>query len=101
MLAANALASQYMCTGSHEPSLFGNAVSTKISCADSFTEMANNLFRFKQLYSVAMIFISTHISLSSFFVGHWQIVQTQTRRRSMRRLIRVSTVYLQKVILGF
>ena len=34
---------------------------------------------------------------SVLFVGHWQTVQTQTRRR----LIRVSAVCIQKVLLKF
>ena len=35
---------------------------------------------------------------SVLFVGHMQIVDTQTRRRTIRRLIRVSTVCLQNVL---
>ena len=35
------------------------------------------------------------------FVGRRQIMQTQTRRRRTRRLIRVSTVFLQNVLLKF
>ena len=35
---------------------------------------------------------------SVLFVGHMQTVDTQTRRRTMRRLIRVSTVCLQNVL---
>ena len=38
---------------------------------------------------------------SDLFVGHRQTVQTKIRRRRMRRLIRVSTVCLQKIILNF
>ena len=33
------------------------------------------------------------------FVGHWQTVQNQIRRRKMRCLIRFSTVCLQKFLL--
>ena len=32
------------------------------------------------------------------FVGHRQTVQTQTSRRKKRRLIRVSTVYVQNIL---
>ena len=39
----------------------------------------------------------THLSLASF-VGHWQTVQNQVRRRKTRRLIRFSTVCLQKFL---
>ena len=35
---------------------------------------------------------------SVLFVGHMQTVDTQTRRRTMRRLTRVSTVCLQNVL---
>ena len=35
------------------------------------------------------------------FVGHRPIVQTQIRRRTRRRLIRVSTVCLHNVLLKF
>ena len=42
----------------------------------------------------------THISLAEFlFVGHGQTVQNQIRRRKTRRLIRFSTVCLQKFLL--
>ena len=36
---------------------------------------------------------------SVLFVGQWQTVQTKIRRRRTRRLIRVSTIYLQNSIL--
>ena len=38
---------------------------------------------------------------SFLFVGHWPTAQTQIKRRKMRRLIRVSTVCLQNVLLEF
>ena len=38
---------------------------------------------------------------SVLFVGHVQTVESQTRRRTMRRLIRVSTACLQNVLLQF
>ena len=38
---------------------------------------------------------------SVLFVGHVQTVDTQTRRRTMRRLIRVSTVCFQNVLSQF
>ena len=38
---------------------------------------------------------------SVLFVGHRQTVQTQIRRRILRRLIRVSTVCSQNVLLEF
>ena len=40
----------------------------------------------------------SNIKPSVLFVGHMQTVDTQTRRRTMRRLIRVSTVCLQNVL---
>ena len=36
---------------------------------------------------------------SVLFVAHWQIMQTQISRRKTRRLISVSTVNLQNVLL--
>ena len=39
------------------------------------------------------------INLTVLFVGHRQTVQIQIRRRRMRRLVRVSTVCLQNVLL--
>ena len=38
---------------------------------------------------------------SVLFVGHWQTVQTQTRRRKMRHLIRVSTFCSNNILSKF
>ena len=42
-----------------------------------------------------------HVTRIRLFVGHMQRVQTQIRRRIMRRLIRIFTVCLQYALLKF
>ena len=54
---------------------------------------------------VLLVHVSGHLfnpyKPSVLFVRHSQTVQTQIRRRSMRRLISVSTACLQNVIIKF
>ena len=45
-------------------------------------------------YSICAKIITANLSLASVFMGHWQTVQNQIRRRRTRRLIWFSTVCL-------
>ena len=63
----------------------------------SFKKSADN----KNVCKITQPAELTHISLASFFVGHKQTVETKTRRRITRCLIRVSTVCLQDFISKF
>ena len=59
-----------------------------------FNATSLSTYDFSTLYTTL-----THILHCVFFVGHGQTVHTQIRRRRMQRLIRVSTVCLQNILL--
>ena len=56
---------------------------------------------FMETYSIIAFLLINPYKPSVLFVGHLQTVQNQIIRRKMRRLIRFSTVCLQKFLLKF
>ena len=77
-------------------SLLDNAIHTKFLCSGP-----NVLNRYLQPFWVFSFSSFNPYKPSVLFKGHRQIVQTQIRRRVLRRLIWVSTVCLQNVLLEF
>ena len=73
-----------------------------LSAGDTSRQRVNNLSELLIWMSISCVIVTPLIypfKPSVLFVGHRQTVQTQIRRRKMRRLIRAFTVYSQNVLL--